>query len=99
MHCGLSQPKGVVLFCQEGATSPPNVQSCPEAGRPGGLKALLPEAPGSERAQMLHGGLMVWTALAGLVAMKKITRLIKSLKIEYGTRGSVGDRRKIIWEL
>ena len=48
---------------------------------------------------MLHGGLMVWIALAGLVAMKKITRLNKSLKIEYGPRGSVGNRRKIVREL
>lgn len=75
------------------------MQRCPEAGRPGGPKALLPEAPVSERAQMLRGGLLVWTALAGLIAMKKITRLIKTLKIEYGTRGSVGNRLKVVWEL
>lgn len=60
---------------------------------------MLPEAPVSERAQMLRGGLLVWTALAGLIAMKKITRLIKTLKIEYGTRGSVGNRLKVVWEL
>ena len=48
------------------------MQRWPEAGRPRGPKALLPEAPVSERAQM-RGGLLVWTALAGLVAMKKIT--------------------------
>ena len=74
------------------------MQRWPEAGRPGGPKALLPEAPVSDRAQM-RGGLLVWTALAGLVAMKKITRLIKTLKIQYGTRGSVGNRQKVVREL